>query len=231
MAQLRNLASGTGLIVVLLVLNSKWSWTELNCRTSHRTEAHQLPRILVISAAPQFPDWSSQLAGLQNQTGVTGIPGAGDISFPGAGGIPSYGDLQNQTLPGGNIGTGFWDQLQNQTVPSPPDFGQIQGVIPTPAGNGGEWSDKLSELLSRNMASWTMWNKFKLLNQLQAFKSKNANNISITAFDSVPIRWLLQSPMQNWFECSEDHHPIYTSTVFVFVRSLYLAYIIYTNLT
>lgn len=98
-----------------------------------------------ITSAPQFPDLTSQWEQLQNQTGFTGLPGgvnpgdisfpgAGDISFPGAGGIGSFGDLQNQTLPGGNLGTGFFEQLQNQTIP---DVGQIQGMLPGGGGAAG----------------------------------------------------------------------------------------------
>lgn len=100
----------------------------------------------IVAAPQQLPDWSGQLTNLTSAgggnnpipggfgDGVTGLPaGPGDITWPGPGGIASFADLQNQTqqLPGGGgFNSGFLDQFQNQTIPSPPDVSAFQGFLP-----------------------------------------------------------------------------------------------------
>lgn len=93
-------------------------------------------------ASGDFPDFSSGIPGqeggngfpggdqwdsIRNQTGNrVELPGGGTI--PGADGFGNFSDMQNQTLPGMNVGTGYLDQLQNQTVPGNFNQGCASGL-------------------------------------------------------------------------------------------------------
>lgn len=61
-----------------------------------------------------FPG-GDQWDNIRNQTGSRiEVPGGGNI--PGGDGFGNLGDLQNQTIPGMNVGTEYFEQLQNQTT-------------------------------------------------------------------------------------------------------------------
>lgn len=96
-------------------------------------------------ASDNIPDFSG---GIPGQSGGTGFPGGEQwdtirnqtgsrVELPGGGNIPggdgfgNFGDMQNQTIPGMNVGTGYFEQLQNQTLPGNVNQG-------CPSGLGGE---------------------------------------------------------------------------------------------
>lgn len=64
------------------------------------------------SGFPGGEQWDN----IRNQTGNRiEIPGGGNIL--GSDGFGNFGDMQNQTIPGMNVGTGYFEQMQNQTLP------------------------------------------------------------------------------------------------------------------